>query len=650
MKKKRSEGFFGLHFDFHAGKENKNIGKNTTLEMITEIIDTVHPDFMQCDCKGHPGYASYATKLGNSAPGVTEDALKIWRKATEENDVSLYVHYSGVVDNAAVEKNPSWGACDNNGKFIGAFDNPNHKCTALHGEYADKILIPQIKELYEEYGIDGAWVDGECWGVYPDYSETAKAAYKSETGKEVPVPDENGNVPKEYINFTRRSFFKYLNHYVDEIHKVCPNMEIASNWAFSTYIPAPVCANLDYLSGDLPPLDSVNGARHEARYLSKQGKPWDLMAWSFNFSEKQGRNNTKSVVALCQEAAVVLAQGGGFQIYYTQNSDGSVWLDKVKTAEGVAKFCRERQAYCHKWQSIPQIAILLSTDGCFNAESVPFVFYDEVQNECRGIMECAIDAGLVVDVVSEHHLKNTINEYAVVIVPEWEIIGNKDELVKYAENGGALIIIGARPARLFEDALGVKVGKSAVIENPVIRDNGSYITIPETVLPKIEVKDAEVLFEAYKNGAQNASHNVGATVRKVGKGKAVGIYFDFGSEYSKHRSPILRKMLNETILSVTDRLRLKVTGSQHLELTLNEKDGKTAINLINTYGEHDNSRVAVFDEIPSIGPLDIELKMAKCPKKVTLIPQNRRLEFEYSNGAMKTTLDKLEIYDIIVVE
>jgi hypothetical protein len=36
---KRSESFLGIHFDFHAGPDGKEIGKNTTREMIEAILD-----------------------------------------------------------------------------------------------------------------------------------------------------------------------------------------------------------------------------------------------------------------------------------------------------------------------------------------------------------------------------------------------------------------------------------------------------------------------------------------------------------------------------------------------------------------------------------------------------------------------------------
>jgi hypothetical protein len=64
----RSDSFFGLHFDFHAGKDCTEIGKNTTRAMIENLITQVKPDYLQIDWKGHPGLSSYPTKAGNQAP------------------------------------------------------------------------------------------------------------------------------------------------------------------------------------------------------------------------------------------------------------------------------------------------------------------------------------------------------------------------------------------------------------------------------------------------------------------------------------------------------------------------------------------------------------------------------------------------------
>ena len=66
--KRRSESSFGLHFDFHASPaRGKVIGATLKEEDIREICRYIKPDFIQVDCKGHPGWASYpAAESGRS--------------------------------------------------------------------------------------------------------------------------------------------------------------------------------------------------------------------------------------------------------------------------------------------------------------------------------------------------------------------------------------------------------------------------------------------------------------------------------------------------------------------------------------------------------------------------------------------------------
>lgn len=156
-----ADSFLGIHFDFHAAPDCTEVGKNTTPAMIENIIDLVHPDYLQIDCKGHPGFSSYPTKVGNPAPSFVGDPLRTWREVTASRGVALYLHYSGVWDGQAVKK-PGWAAIDANG-------TTNPKATSFWGPYTDQLLIPQLRELASVYGVDGVWIDGDCWSNVPDY-------------------------------------------------------------------------------------------------------------------------------------------------------------------------------------------------------------------------------------------------------------------------------------------------------------------------------------------------------------------------------------------------------------------------------------------------------------------------------------------------
>ena len=209
--KKRSTGFFGLHFDFHANADCREIGKTVTERMIREIIETLSPDFIQCDCKGHPGYSSYQTKAGNPAPGFVRDQLRIWRKITKEYGIPLIMHYSGVWDTHAIELRPEWAVINEDGSC-------NKDKTSTFKGYADGLLIPQLTELANDYGVDAVWVDGECWATVPDYDEKIIALFEKESGMKM-IKGREGKYDRQskeyraFLDFCRNQFLKDLARY-----------------------------------------------------------------------------------------------------------------------------------------------------------------------------------------------------------------------------------------------------------------------------------------------------------------------------------------------------------------------------------------------------------------------------------------------------
>ena len=106
---RRADCYFGVHFDFHAQLDDGKLGENTTAEMVNAIVDTLHPDYIEIDTKGHPGVSSYPTKIGNHANNFVGDPLQVWRDVTARCGVSLYAHHSGIWDNRALELHPQWG-------------------------------------------------------------------------------------------------------------------------------------------------------------------------------------------------------------------------------------------------------------------------------------------------------------------------------------------------------------------------------------------------------------------------------------------------------------------------------------------------------------------------------------------------------------
>ena len=656
-RKKRSESFLGIHFDFHAGDDCDHIGANTTREMIEAITDKVQPDYVQCDCKGHPGYASYPTKVGYPAPGIVTDALRIWRDVTAERGVSLYMHYSGVIDGQACEHHPEWCRIDEKGER-------DPRVTSVFSLYVDELLIPQLIELSDGYGVDGVWVDGECWGTMQDYSEAALAAFRESANADVGRIVEVPRAPedpffREFTEFGRDAFRRYLRHYVDALHAHNPDFEIASNWAYSSQMPEPVEIDVDFISGDYTLQDSVNSARLEGRCMMHQGQPWDLMAWAFarKFGEPFGKqretaNSTKSAVQLMREAAIVLALGGGFQAYFPQKRDGSVRLWEMDVMAQVAEFCRARQAICHRAEPVPQIGLLYSRDAYYRQSTRLFAPWRGELEPLRGTLQALLEGQNVVDIVMEHHLEDGI-DYPLIVVPEWSYLDPafRDNLLAYVDGGGSLLVVGPRAVALFDDVVGVVLeGEPEEKSGQWLALGGHLAGLSNTVSQPVRMAGARPLGRLYLDNDPIGASEVAASIADYGQGKIGAVHVDLGECYLHGASFVVRDFLTALVRELMPVPMVTVTGSHYVDVTLTRQDGALVVNLINTAGPHANRDIYAFDEIPPIGPLDIAIRVEIKPGRVWLAPEGADLAHTYDEGVVHLTLDRLVIHSAIVVE
>src|ERR1019366_4770068 len=143
--------------------------------MVSHLLESCRPDFVQYDSKGHPGYLGFPSSTGMSAPGIVQDSLALWRRVTAAHGVSLYSHFSGVLDELAVAKHPDWARVDEVGKR-----DPTQ--TSLFGPYERELMISELTEAALKYDLDGSWVDGDCWAVRPDYCDAARHKFAELTG------------------------------------------------------------------------------------------------------------------------------------------------------------------------------------------------------------------------------------------------------------------------------------------------------------------------------------------------------------------------------------------------------------------------------------------------------------------------------------
>ena len=597
-RKTRAESYFGVHFDLHPNEQDMLLGRDVSEAMISRFLTRVRPDFVQYDCKGHPGWMGYPSQVQKSAKMV-RDSLAVWRKVTAERGVSLYIHFSGVWDYLAAEQHPDWAVLHADGK-------PDTKAMSTFGPYEDQLMIPELLEAAQTHGLDGAWVDGDCWGVSADYRSECIAEFTRKSGiTAVPrQPQDPGW--QQFLEVNRESFRRYVRKYVDALHRKKAKFQIASNWLYSTYVPEKPEIPVDFLSGDYLGNAPISTARLQARYLAATGKTWDLMAWGF----QSGRNTKigaiyKSAEQLQQEACVTLAQGGAFQVYYQPTRAGYIDEQHVQTIGKVADFVRLRQTVCHGSAAVPQVAVIYSGHSIYARAKRPFGGWGEAEDCVRGVIDALVENQYSVDVIPDWKLDEAAR-YPLVVIPEWPDLGEdvRRRLVAVAERGSALIVIGAKNASLFHRALGVRLIGDPQRQTALIPGEEEFANVTG-MWQDLQTADAQVIANRFPTYDATQDAKIAATIRPLGRGKIAGICGDVGTVFANTHAPEVRHSIGN-IAAQLFQPRFQVKSPPAIEVALRAKEGKTYLHLINCAGMQVAGDYAVIDSIPAIGPIRIE--------------------------------------------
>ncbi len=636
--------FFGLHYDLHAGAKDTELGRETTEEHIRAMLDLVKPDFVQYDCKGHPGYAGYPTKVGSPSPGIVNDALKVWRKVTKDMGIPLSIHYSGVWDTRAIELHPEWARINANGK-----PDPNN--TSRMSKYDEELLIPQLLEVVKEYDIDGMWIDGENWACKPDWSDACQKAFTEKTGiAEIPKKSSDAHW-QEWLQFNRELFVQHVTRYVEAVHQAKPTCMVTSNWMYSVRQPEQMQAPIDYLSGDFDPSFGAERAMAEARFMGSRGKPWDLMAWSFLQTGEQGWT-FKTVPHMCQELATVLAQGGSIFIYDTPVRSGRLLEWHQDVLAQVAQFCRKRQQFCHKTQTIPQVAILHSESSYYEFND-PLYNFGRANRAMEGALHAVLENGYSADILNEETLSAHLSEYPVVIVPEAKNVPDslKAKLKEYVTNGGKLVLSGTFVADQYADIAGVEKRAEAPqggwlpVQGESVNACGPFQPTKPTTAETLAVMLSERDPQLDKRDFPAATRN------RVGKGMVTAAYGDIFDAYLAGHYPGLRRFIGDMLNALDVTPLIHVDGPWWVEMAARKKDGKTLIQFVNrsTGGYLSPSRHMV-EQVPDAGTFTVTVPMPEKPKRCFLAPDEAGLDWSWSNGVLKAKIGGLQIHNVLVIE
>lgn len=643
--------YFGLHYDLHAGAKDTELGAALTAEHLRAELAKVGPDWVQCDCKGHPGYTSWPTKVGSTSPGVVRDALRIHRDVTRELGIPLVMHYSGVWDSRAIELHPDWAA-------IGADGKPSPNATCNLGPYTRELMIPQLLEIIDSYDVDGFWVDGENWATIVCYCERCRTAFSRETGI--------GQIPKnheephwaEWAAFHRRLFEEHVRLYTEAVHERKPACMVCSNWMYTLGQPGPIKAPVDYLSGDFSPAWGAATSEVEGRVMAGRGLSWNLMAWGF-LSANNGGWTFKPAAHLCQEAATVISLGGAFQIYDNPQRSGHLTGWHQETMGEVARFCRAREPWCRGTEAVPDTAILHAASHFYTRTGgSPYrVGLSDAAAPVAGALSALLENHRSVEILGEEELLARLGEFPLVVIPEQTNLPAelRRRVAEYVQGGGALLLSGANVAADWGELAGVRPAGKAKDGTFFLRVGDQATTVQGRRQPVRLLRGTQALWPVLRQQEPglDATEEAAITLPAPGRGLVLAIHSDLFAHHHRTHFPRTRRLVGELLDGLCPSLPVRMAGPAWVHLALRRQPGRLIAHLVNLGSANPTApdRVIV-EEVPPAGPIALQFPRQTRPTAVYLAPSMEGLSWEWNEAGqvLEVRVESVGIMESVVVE
>jgi len=549
-----------------------------------------------------------------------------------------------VWDTRAVQLHPDWAHVDAEGK-----PSPNNTCPL--SPYTEELLIPQLLEVVEKYQIDGMWIDGENWASRPCYCDRCKKEFTKRTGiATVPTKRDDADWDR-WLAFQRDLFVEHVTRYANAVHAKNPKVMVCSNWMYSVRQPDAVVAPVDYLSGDFDPSFGAERACAESRFIAGRGKPWDLMAWAFLNTGGQGWT-MKTVPHLCQEVSEVLAQGGAVFIYNTPQRSGRLTAWHQDLLAQVAAFCRKRQEYCHKTETIPQVAILHS-QSFYYKHNDPLFNFAQANQPMEGALHAVLENGYSADILNEEAFIERIGEYPIAVVPEQEGLPKPvvAALRAYVKAGGRLLLSGANVAQEYPDLAGVKAVEGQEGAGWVPADNGCVTVAGPWQRVKLAGAAELAPLLNQQEPTLNQAGTPAATINHIGKGVVVAIHGPVFRDYHASHYPRLRRFLGDTLNALDTPGAIRMLGPWWIEMSARTKDGRTLLQFVNrSCSGYTAPNRHTVEDVPNTGPFTVVVPRAEKPVRCYMAPDETGVEWTWKDGVLTVSVSGLQIHNVLVIE
>ncbi len=668
-----NEATFNLLVDYYTEVQSRPYGSGCTRDNTLPWLKQLSPGYVCIYAKGHSGYTTWRSSLKTEHRMLAQDMPALFRELTREAGCRLVLYYSGLLDGLAGERHPDWIMRDREGKPHGAwFEDFNiSRAFAIcpQSGYWDEWASIQLRELVQGYEPDGIWVDGDWPG--PCYCDRCLEQFRRDSGEAgmrtdiLARPDFDTRYAATWNRVThqwRTRFRKYVKSLKADCAYSAGNVSPRREFA----------APFDWRSGDFfsPGFFNLHDMARMMRWYGTMEAPYDAYVCdtSFTHARKDVRSRSKPLQRMMQEAATVASNGGAVG-YWTYPLGNGAWVpSRMKKAIAVRQFVKEREEVFQHTRSAQWTAILATdpSQEAFGAGGI------------KGAHKALAALHRSPDVMDESNWRSSL-PYDLVVVPEQSVVDRTAvrEIEEFVRRGGKLLTTGSSIMDL-RDLIGVsKVQRAALGDGHVILKSQDEPTGIDAPWDRVDLIDARELYSLYVSWDQfnpecrTLANNYpmhgqldeenpqpagfpAAVARQLGHGMIVHVCTDLFGHYLRLGDPQLLAWIREILHVLQPRPLFETDAPSWVDVSLRTKGESLLLHLVNQSSGRDLSRLNTddlwVDEIPTIGPIAVQLRSARRPKAVTVRPGGNALDFTYEGGIVRFLIPRLDIHTCVELD
>jgi len=674
VRESASVGWFGdiyrqLHIDAHFGGF-RNIYEDFDAEAAARAFEKAGVQMVSYFAKCWAGYSYYPTKIGTPHPGLTRDFTGEMTAALKKRGIRCIIYFMLGMERRVHKDHPEWIRNTDPTHTVskeGAGADEAMMC--FRSPYVDEVGLPQMKEIIELYDPDGFFVDIVMqqflqWNCYCRY---CRKSFAEEVGGEMPVKDAD---PKAfaYRKWSNAHMEAFMEKVYSSLAEVKPDITIINNYAWMTRYPVTPPPYVHHITWDTPVpkvgLFPLNFSL-EARYASTiPAITWSCMNTRGN---TWGEYSLREPEAFMSECAVLLASCGRTYLsdipYPHGNPDPAV----MEIYGAVNERTRALELFLDGCEPVKDTAVLHSADSVWSKAPMkptptwlPGPAYHSVCGAHKALTEGHVQMGIL----NSEVFLDMIHEYNMLVLPDQRILSEEEvrTIRDFVGNGGRLLVTGETGTRdsdnnLLEnfsiaDVLGVDYLGSSDAANCYLRmkTGSGKFGIPAMDIQvaggytRVETTTARTLldlvppYEGIKTGTPPpALHTEGAgvTLNSYGKGKVIYCAAPLFTAYYREDTPVLRKlalwMLNLVYPEESRTLVLEGTPI-NVEVFFNRRNSEQFVHLVNYSGDKRETGIPQTQDFTTVHGITIHVKSGCRPRSVFLVPENRNMDFIYSDG------------------